>query len=80
MVIVPQSVFVLCRDGGYEGYSPPLQAYSTLEEARAGKLLIAAAGEYCIDIFEVPLWPNAQTVAWYKIDKVPDTPKLQEAA
>lgn len=52
-----RSVYILVEDNGYEGYSPPAQAFATREEAEAG-LAIASLNDRSWLIYEVPYWPS----------------------
>lgn len=58
-------IYVIARDGGYEGYSAPIQAFSTKEEALAA----AALGE-SLDVFAVPVWPEPTVSKWFDIEPI----------
>lgn len=59
-------IYVIAHDGGYEGYSGPIQAFDTVEEAKAA----AALGE-SLCVFAVPEWPE-QAQAWFLIEPLQD--------
>lgn len=61
-----REVFVIVHDGGYEGYSGPIQAFETLEEAKAGHRLMSQVESY--HIFRVPIWPitNAESYVFLR--------------
>lgn len=46
-------IYVIAHDGGCEGYSGPMQAFKTREEAIAA----ASLGE-SLKVFAVPEWPE----------------------
>lgn len=56
-------IYVIANNGGYEGHSPPIQAFFNLDEAKAG--LSLAGG--CFELFEVPVWPE-QAQEWFRIE------------
>lgn len=58
---VTGKVYVICHDGGVEGYSGPTQCAADLETAKK----LAALSDSCMVIFEVPVWPVSDGVAWY---------------
>jgi len=55
-------IYVIARDGGCEGYSGPIQAFKTKEEAIAA----VALGGGCLEVFAVPEWPEPSE-PWYQI-------------
>jgi hypothetical protein len=60
------SIYVIARDGGYEGHSPPIQAFNNLTDARAAVALVASES---FEIFEVPVWPEKAT-EWFRIEPI----------
>jgi hypothetical protein len=52
-------IWVFAHNHGYEGHEPPFQAFSSKEEAIRARAMIAGAGFTSIEIYEVPLWPEA---------------------
>jgi hypothetical protein len=55
---IPTHVFVLAIDNGYEGHSPPMQAFLNEGEAKAA-LALANANYACSwKLYPVPLWPQ----------------------
>lgn len=51
-------LWVLVRNFGYEGRSPPLQIFENKTLALAALALGAAGGEGTLEVFEVPVWPT----------------------
>ncbi len=58
-------IFVLAHDGGYEGHSPPVQAFTDEAVARSALALLSAHETW--NLFAVPLWPEPITEAWYNV-------------
>lgn len=65
------NIYVIAHDGGYEGYSPPIQAFHNLEEAKAA-LALMNSGSASFDLFEVPVWPERATAEWFRIEPMKD--------
>lgn len=59
-------IYVIAHDGGYEGYSGPIQAFKTEIEARAA----ATLGDN-LRVFAVPEWPEP-TKEWFRVEPLPD--------
>lgn len=57
-------IYVIAHDGGCEGYSGPLQAFKTKQEATAA----AALGDG-LRVFEVPEWPELAG-PWYAVKPI----------
>lgn len=67
----PEWVYVLARNGGCDGHSPPIQAFRAHDEAERAKALIEAAGDSArLEIFQVPVWPNPASAPWHSIKPV----------
>lgn len=63
-------VYVLAIDHGYEGHTPPIQAFVTEADARAG-LALAKAGPYGYwKLYKVPVWPTAPAGQYWEIEPV----------
>lgn len=73
MTDVKRIVYVMAHNGGCEGHSVPIQAFATIYEARCALALIGAAGLHGIEIFEVPMWPNANPEPYYRRPKAIDS-------
>jgi len=58
------SVYVIARNGGYEGHSPPLLSIRDRETALVALDFLRASGEGGYEMFEVPEWPNAPNKWW----------------
>jgi hypothetical protein len=58
-------IYVIAHDGGYEGYSGPMQASASREEAFRLAHLMSAGGSF--RVFKVPVWPEAQRVEWFRV-------------
>lgn len=58
-------IYVIARDGGCEGHSPPIQAFYNLDEVRAAVALTGG----CIEVFEVPIWPQPAK-EWFYIEPI----------
>jgi len=57
--------YVIARNGGYEGHSPPLLATSNRADGeRALRFMRASGGSESFELFEVPEWPNAPMAWW----------------
>ena len=63
-------IWVIVRNGGYEGKSAPIQAAKTGEEARALLSVMDTVAMGSLEIYAVPVWPEAQTVPWHSIEAV----------
>lgn len=59
-------IYVIAHNGGYEGYSGPVQAFKTKQEARAA----AALGD-SLEVFEVPEWPEPAP-SWFMVGPIKD--------
>lgn len=57
-------IYVIAHDGGCEGYSGPMQAFETKEEAIAA----VAFGDGLV-VFSVPVWPEPSG-PWYQIKPI----------
>lgn len=74
------SVFVIAHDGGCEGWSAPVQAFLTLDEAKAAYGLMSQTTSF--GVFEVPVWPHIARQGkfpepWFNIEPVwPEKAKL----
>lgn len=66
-------MYVISRNGGYEGYSPPLLAITDRETALVALDFLQASGDSLYELFEVPEWPNAPNNWW-------NTKPLEKAA
>ena len=65
--------YVIARNGGCEGHSPPLMAVPDLETARVVLEFMKASGEGSYELFEVPDWPKPPNKWW-------DTKPVEEAS
>ena len=57
-------IYVIARDSGSEGYSGPMQAFKTKEEATAA----AALGD-TLKVFAVPEWPEVAS-PWFMVKPI----------
>lgn len=57
-------IYVVAHDGGYEGYSGPVLAFKTKEEAAAA----VAIGD-ALKVFAVPEWPEP-AVPWFMVKPI----------
>lgn len=62
-------IWVTAHDGGYEGFSPPLHAFISEEEARRAVAMVNNAGASCLKIFKVPLYPTVCDVPYYNLSR-----------
>lgn len=62
---MPEFVYVIARDGGCEGFSAPVQATRSKEEAFRLAALMSQTERF--SVFEVPLWPQAQATEWFNV-------------
>ncbi len=60
-------MYVIAHNGGCEGYSPPIQAFQNLNEAKAALSLMGG----CFELFEVPVWPEP-AMEWFRIEPMKD--------
>lgn len=58
------TTYVIARNGGYEGHSPPLLAIPDRETALVALEFLRASGEGGYALFEVPEWPKAPNKWW----------------
>ena len=56
--------YVITRNGGYEGHSPPLIAIADRGTALTVLEFMKASGESGFVLFEVPEWPSAPNKWW----------------
>lgn len=63
------SIFVAVINHGVEGKTAPFQAFSSKGEAISAYELLCNAGSGCIEIFEIPVWPETN-VPWWQIEPV----------
>jgi hypothetical protein len=49
-------LYVICRNHGYEGYTPPLLVARSREEGEAA-LAFMSVNDSSMELFEVPEWP-----------------------
>ena len=59
--------FVLARDGGSEGYSPPVWAFADHADAITALVMAQAMAEGTWRLFEVPLYPSMPRTPWYQL-------------
>ena len=59
-------LYVVAHDGGYEGHSLPVLAFTELE---AAKQWVAGQNEI-FSIAEVPLYPELPCRPWYNLEPV----------
>lgn len=57
-------MFVISKNGGYEGHSPPLLAIADRETALVALEFMVASGDSTYQLFEVPEWPKAPNLWW----------------
>lgn len=62
-------VFILAKDGGCEGFSPPIQAFTHEHEARAALATLGLVG-YGWKLFCVPVWPEPVEGQWFNIKPI----------
>jgi hypothetical protein len=60
------TTYVIARDGGVEGYSPPLLAIADRETALVALEFMRASGDSLYQLFEVPDWPAPPNKWWDK--------------
>jgi len=65
-VAKPASLFVVAHDGGCEGYSLPLLAFT--DKASALKWCKSQDGSY--SVAEVPVFPELPAAPWYRVEPV----------
>lgn len=56
------TIYILALNNGYEGHSPPVQAFTDYGEAKAAVALLkadSAGGQW--QLYRVPLWPEEAT-------------------
>lgn len=58
------SIFVIARNGGCEGHSPPLIAIKDRETGLAVREFFRAAGDHLCELYEVPEWPAPPNKWW----------------
>lgn len=51
-------IYIMCHDGGCEGFSAPIQAFEDEETAISALRLANAGAETSMVLFEVPVWPH----------------------
>lgn len=64
-------VYVIVHDGGCEGNSAPIQAFSDPREAFAVARLMGSTETF--RVYETPVWPNAQQKQWFNIEPVKES-------
>jgi hypothetical protein len=57
-------MYVIARNGGYEGHSPPLLTIPDKETALVALEFLKASGDSLYELFEVPEWPKAPNKWW----------------
>lgn len=57
----PKHIWVASLDFGYEGHTPPIQAFLLEEDAFAAQRFLSAGAHNDIDVFVVPVWPQPAT-------------------
>lgn len=60
------SIFVVAHNGGYEGHSLPMLAFSN----KADAVLWCLSQTECYDIAEVPIFPNLPSKPWFRLEPV----------
>lgn len=63
-------IYVLAIDHGCEGHTPPIQAFVTEADARAGLALVQAGSYGLWELYKVPVWPRAPEGAYWDIKPV----------
>jgi len=58
------ATYVIARNGGCEGHSPPVLVISNREAAFMALALYRSIGVSGFELFEVPEWPEVGTVWW----------------
>lgn len=61
-------IYVMCHDGGQEGYSGPVLAFTDEHLAIAALRLANAGSETCMVLFEVPAWPDTAQKSYWNIE------------
>lgn len=58
------AIYVIARNGGYEGHSPPLIAIPDRETALTVLAFMTASGDSQYELFVVPEWPSPPNKWW----------------
>lgn len=71
-----REIYVTCvNHGDYEGYGPAFQAFLSVSEAFAAKRFMDATGSTPqVDIFTVPMWPQAAVNTYKQTPLDEETP------
>lgn len=63
-------IYIMCHDGGCEGFSAPIQAFQD-EETAIGALRLANGGaDTSMVLFEVPVWPATMPHPYYEMEPI----------
>jgi hypothetical protein len=58
------TIYVIARNGGYEGHSPPLLCCADREVALKALAFMKGTTNESLELFEVPEWPDPPN-CWY---------------